>query len=229
MKNLTELFDSHNDKIIYKWTHYLELYERYLSKFRNRSISILEIGVSTGGSLQLWKKYFGKNCNIVGIDIDQNCKYEEPQIKVEIGDQTNKKFLKYIVDTYGPFDIVIDDGSHIQNHIRTSFDFLYDYVKYDGVYVIEDTHTAYINSCNGGLKSPLNIIHYISKFVDDIHFRYIKDLFYIKKIKNIKSISFYDSIIFIEKENEENNNRCAKMIGKNFYKKLTQNDVLKFN
>jgi len=225
MKSLTELFESHNEKIVFKWTHYLDLYERYLSSFRNKSISILEIGVLNGGSLQLWKKYFGKNCNIVGIDINPNFKYEEPQIKVEIGDQTDRKFLKYIVDTYGPFDIIIDDGSHIQNHIKTSFDFLYDYVKDDGVYVIEDTHTAYMKSYNGGLKSPLNIIHHISKFVDDIHFRYIKDFFYVKKIKNIKSISFYDSIIFIEKENEENTNRLVKMIGKDFYKE-TNNDTM---
>jgi SAM-dependent methyltransferase len=223
MKNLIDIFKSHNQKIVCKWNHYLEHYERHFHKYVNKEISILEIGVENGGSLQLWKKYFGNKCSIVGIDIDEKCKYEEEQIKVEIGDQSDLNFLNFIVNTYGPFDIIIDDGSHMQKHIQKTFNYLYDYLKEDGVYVIEDVHCSYFSSFQGGVKTPTNFVNYLLTFIHDINFRYIKEFFYTKKLNNLKSICFYDSLIFIEKEKEID--RYVEVIGKDTYKKLTPEDI----
>lgn len=224
MTTITTLFDQHDQRGINKWRHYLEIYERHFNKFVGKKISILEIGVEGGGSLQLWKKYFGKECNIIGIDIDPKCKYEEEQITVEIGDQTDIKFLQYIVDTYGPFDIIIDDGSHMQKHIHKSFQFLYQHVKENGLYLIEDTHCCYLKHFQGGFKHPLNMVDFFTGFIHDLNFRYIKDFFYSKKLDNLKSLCFYDSLIFIEKEKEEE--RFIEIKGKNVYKRVTVEEVI---
>ena len=59
---------------IHKWTHYFDIYHNHLSRFIGREISIVEIGVQSGGSLRMWRHYFGPNCRIFGIDVDPNCK-----------------------------------------------------------------------------------------------------------------------------------------------------------
>ena len=81
---------------------YVELYESYFKPLREKKLNILEIGVFRGGSLNTWSDYYF-NSNVLGIDIDQNCKvYEKGEkIKVEIGSQFDEKFLKHIVNQYG--------------------------------------------------------------------------------------------------------------------------------
>jgi len=103
-----------NDKrIIDKWTHYFPIYERFLAPWVNKTVNFLEIGVSEGGSLQMWKSYLGPLSTIVGVDIDPSCKQiEENGIKIRIGDQSSESFLTSLVDEFGTFDVVIDDGSH---------------------------------------------------------------------------------------------------------------------
>jgi hypothetical protein len=98
---------------------------------------VLEIGVSHGGSLQIWKEYFGPQAEIMGIDIDPRCKeYEEDQIHILIADQSKLK-----AGDIGPFDIVIDDGSHVPAHQTASLEALWDDTS--GVYLIEDCHQGY--------------------------------------------------------------------------------------
>jgi hypothetical protein len=95
----------------------------------------LEIGVSHGGSLQLWADYFGMASHITGIDIDERClAYAEyPQIQVYHFDQTDPR-----IGEIGSFDIVIDDGSHVRQHQESSFKLLWPRTK--GVYLVEDIH-----------------------------------------------------------------------------------------
>jgi 23S rRNA U2552 (ribose-2'-O)-methylase RlmE/FtsJ len=199
MKSLFNIFKEDISKDSLKWHHYFEVYEKHLSKYRNKDVKILEIGTKDGGSLQMWKNYFGSKCFIVGIDIEPSYKYEEEQIVVEIGSQSDKNFLKEIVDKYGSFDIIIDDGSHIQEDILTSFFFLYPFLNLDGCYCIEDLHTSYMGNFNGGLNVENNVVSRISNYVHDVNSTYIKEP-YEKTLKNVSSISFYDSMIAIEKE-----------------------------
>ena len=92
--DLYTIFNQHTDRSTGKWGHYLEVYERHFEQFRGKELHILEIGVAAGGSLQIWKKYFGDKAYIYGIDTDDYCKnYEEDRIKIFIGDQANKLFL----------------------------------------------------------------------------------------------------------------------------------------
>lgn len=83
---LRELFYAHEGKLIHKWNHYFDIYERYFSKYIGKEVNILEIGISHGGSLQLWKKYFGDKVNVYAIDINSECKkLEEERVKIFIG------------------------------------------------------------------------------------------------------------------------------------------------
>ena len=119
--DLLDLFAENSDFIVHKWHHYIPLYERYFSPFRGRKIRFLEIGVSKGGSLQMWRKYFGEEAIIFGIDIDSECsKFNGLAGQVRIGSQADKNFLETVVSDMGGIDVVLDDGSHQMEHIRKS-------------------------------------------------------------------------------------------------------------
>lgn len=77
MSNLHEYFLNNSENIIHKWIHYFDIYERHLCRFIEKSPVIMEIGVGGGGSLQMWKNYFGKGSKVIGLDIDTNCKKHE--------------------------------------------------------------------------------------------------------------------------------------------------------
>src|SRR5882757_8118386 len=103
------MFRHHVGRRVDKWRHYFQIYDRHFDRFRGKRIRVLEIGVDHGGSLQIWKNYFGADATIVGLDIDPRCaEYAEDQIEVRIGNQADVALLKSL----GQFDIVIDDGSH---------------------------------------------------------------------------------------------------------------------
>src|SRR6478735_7675915 len=94
MNDLEQHFRSNTGRLIHKWDHYFEIYERHFSRFRGTEVVVVEFGVSHGGSLQMWKKYFGPKAKIIGIDINPACKaLEEEQIEVIIGSQEDKSFL----------------------------------------------------------------------------------------------------------------------------------------
>jgi len=138
VKSLQALWDEHDGRLVDKWAHYLPIYERYFSKFRGTACRILEIGVAHGGSLQLWKAYFGPDAWIVGVDIDPRAfNYREEQISIAIGDQGSAAFwAKWAIDC----DIVIDDGSHVQTDQAASLAALWPHLNAGGVYLIEDIH-----------------------------------------------------------------------------------------
>jgi SAM-dependent methyltransferase len=135
--NARQAFQAHDGRLIDKWAHYFPIYERHFAKFVGRDVRVLEIGVGHGGSLQLWKRYFGKRAEILGLDIDERCKaYEEEHIEIYIGDQANPPY-------FGPLDIVIDDGSHRRQDQEASYKALWGQVNPGGIYLIEDCHDGY--------------------------------------------------------------------------------------
>ena len=124
--------------------NYCVKYEKYLPFKRHEEINILEIGVLDGKSLLTWKEYFYR-AYILGIDINSDCKkYEEPRISIEIGSQDDGKFLSRTWQQYGPFDMILDDGSHMNSHVIYSFQHLWDSVKPGGVYIVEDLSLIHI-------------------------------------------------------------------------------------
>ena len=147
MKTVAECFHSHQGRLIDKWCHYLDIYQRHFHQYVGTSVRVLEIGISHGGSLQLWKEYFGPQADIMGLDLDPRCKeYEEGGIHVLIYDQAKLK-----PGDLGPFDIVIDDGSHVIAHQEASFKALWEHTS--GTYVIEDCHTGYPDVASYGFDA----------------------------------------------------------------------------
>src|ERR1700687_3038055 len=98
--NLWAEFLSHQGRGVIKWKQYFPAYQRHLQKFVNQSIILIEIGGFDGGSLQLWKKFLGPFARIVGIDNNDLCKFEEDQISVRIGSQSDTGFLQSILDEF---------------------------------------------------------------------------------------------------------------------------------
>jgi hypothetical protein len=127
---------------IWKWRHYFEVYDRHFSKFRNKPVNILEIGIFSGGSLEMWKSYFGAGCTIYGVDVEESCRaYESQGIRVFIGDQADRNFWRQFKQDAPKMDIVIDDGGHLPLQQLISFEELFAHLTPGGVYVCEDIHT----------------------------------------------------------------------------------------
>jgi methyltransferase family protein len=194
-------FLTNQDCQIHKWTHYFPIYERHFRPFINRTVTLIEIGVWKGGSLQLWKRYLGPFARIIGIDIDPTCKaVEEDQISIRIGNQNEPAFLQKIFDEFGSPDVVIDDGSHMMEHIAASFEFLYPRMDKNGVYLIEDLHTAYWEEYGGGLRRPESFIERCKTFIDALNADHSRGTVPVSAFsKTTLSIHFYDSVVVFER------------------------------
>ena len=93
--------------------NYLSFYESFMAPLRDAPITLLEIGVYQGASLKTWREYFTR-AKIIGVDIQPNCKqFESERIKIELADQSNLEHLAKLAATHGPFDLIIEDGSHM--------------------------------------------------------------------------------------------------------------------
>jgi hypothetical protein len=139
---LRTYFDSHGEGPgIWKWNHYFDIYHRHFSRFRGREVRILEIGIYSGGSLGMWRDYFGPNCQVYGVDIEPACKaYESASVKVFIGDQADRNFWKRFKQEVGSVDVVIDDGGHLPEQQIVTFEELLPHMHPGGVYLCEDLH-----------------------------------------------------------------------------------------
>jgi hypothetical protein len=202
MNDLESYFKQNTDRVIYKWDHYFEIYDRHFSKYRGKDIVLLEIGTFNGGSLQMWKNYFGDRAKIYGIDINPLCKeVEEENITILIGSQSDRNFLKQVKEQIPPIDILIDDGGHTMLQQIVSFEELFSHIKPDGVYLCEDNHTSYWRNYGGGLKRKGTFIEYSKNFIDQIHAYHSKESsFKVNSFtESVHSLHYYDSILVIEK------------------------------
>ena len=177
-------------------------------RFRKKPITLLEIGVGFGGSLQMWKSYFGKKARIIGIDIEPICKsVEEKQIEVYIGSESDKTFLKDLKNKIPLLDILIDDGGHFMDQQITGFEEMFGHIKENGVYLIEDLCTSYWDEFNGGYKKPGTFIEYSKNFIDNLNANHSREghLIVNEFTKSVNSIHYYDNVLVIEKGRKEQN------------------------
>ena len=200
-----------------KWEKYFSVYEKFFSKFKNKKIIFVEIGIFNGGSLQMWKNYFGKDSKIIGIDINPECKkFEEKEndIFVEIGNQSDDEFWKFFFDKHGNVDAILDDGGHTNlDQIKTTVNTV-QHINDGGVLMVEDTHTSYVDEYNSSQK--YSFINFSKKVIDDLNSNIDLELglkinFSLKKY--IYSIDFYESIVCFNinqakaKKNKKVNNK----------------------
>lgn len=146
--DLTELavrFDA--DKWGGHW--YAAHYQRYLESLRDRQVRLLEIGVGGytdprlgGASLRMWKHYFWRG-HVFGLDLYPKQGISEPRLRTLQGDQSDPDSLAALAEEHGPFDVVIDDGSHFSEHVVTAFSVLFERLRPGGRYFIEDLQSSY--------------------------------------------------------------------------------------
>lgn len=203
MSQFQNYFENNKSNAINKWIHYFDIYDFWFKKYKNKPIVILEIGVYQGGSLNMWRDYFGDEAKIFAIDINPLCKqFEAINTKIFIGSQENKEFLKFVKSQVPKFDILIDDGGHTMKQQIVSFEELYDHIKDDGIYLCEDLHTSYWKNYGGGYKNPNSFIEYSKNFIDSINAWHSGDreLKINKLTKSTYGLHYYDSVLVLEKK-----------------------------
>lgn len=193
-------FLQNNLRLIHKCKHYFPIYERHFARYKNTPLVFWEIGVSKGGSLQMWSRYFGPLVTIVGIDINPSCKLlENDNLHIRIGNQTDTTFLESLINEFGVPDIVLDDGSHIQRDIITTFEYMYPKISKSGIYFVEDLQTAYWENYGGGVSKD-TFINRSKDFIDKLNADNSKGVVEADFItRHTNSITFYDAVIVFER------------------------------
>ena len=173
---------------------YFSAYDEIFKKYIGEKIVFVEIGILHGGSLEMWRNYFGSQARIIGIDINPEAKkLENRGFEIYIGSQSSKDFWDNFFKEVGPVDIVLDDGGHqYKQQIITAHETIKN-INDGGVLVTEDTHTSYLQ--NFGYPSKYSFINFAKNKIDKINYRFpiFKDKDNIEK--KIFSISFYESIV----------------------------------
>jgi hypothetical protein len=220
-------FLTHQGRTIHKWTHYFAAYETHFARFVNRPVLFFEIGCGVGGSLQLWKRCLGPFAQIVGLDINEKCtEFQEDQIAVRIGDQTDAKFLGAVVEEFGMPDIILDDGSHRMADVTASFRYLYPRTEPNGVYMVEDLQTAYWEEFGGGAGRQGSFVELCKSLIDELNAYHSREQVPVTDFtKSTMSMHFYDGMVVFErgrhfKTSHQRNGMTFKKFWKNALPKL---------
>jgi SAM-dependent methyltransferase len=157
---LLQFFEAREQGLgIWKNVHYFDIYDRHFSRFRGQEVHVLEIGIYSGGSLQMWQDYFGPKCHVYGVDISPRCKaHERDGVKIFIGNQSDRCFWADFREAVPCLDIVIDDGSHQAADQAASIEELLPHLSRGGVYLVEDL-TASDQQMNAGASYVHGLAH----------------------------------------------------------------------
>ena len=201
---LEQLVAMHRGLAMNKWRHYFEIYDRHCTRFRQRDITLLEIGVGGGGSLQIWRKYLGPKARIFGLDSNPECKrLESAGTQIFIGNQGDPNFLEHLATEIGPIDILIDDGSHAYKDQLATFRALFNHVRKDGLYICEDLCSSYwAEEFEGGLGRPGTYIEFLKQLIDELNAWFWREN--VEAESNafatcVHGMHFYPSLVVIEK------------------------------
>ena len=183
-------------KFSIKWSSYSQVYDKIFSKYKNKKIKFVEIGVANGGSLFMWQKFFGKKAKIIGIDLNPNAKkLEKYGFKIYIGSQSDKKFWDHFYKMEGKVDLILDDGGHKNLQQISTVHYSLPHIIDGGKIVVEDTSLSYVKK-EFNNPSKYSFINFAKNIIDIIHRRsplLNKNLnFYSKKIF---SVEFFESIV----------------------------------
>jgi len=203
---------------------YWDVYKHVFSIFDLSSeFNVLEIGVDKGDGMLQFKELF-PNCSICGLDIREDTP-NSPVGNIWIGSQTDTELLDELNKEEGPFDIIIDDGSHVNEHQILTFEYLFPKLKPGGVYIVEDIHTSYWESHGGGygtdsfveyskkLSDMINYESWMRGYQSPVNYEWVPNQDDIEKYnsygisaeiyKNVNGISFYPNVIILYKSNKE--------------------------
>ena len=137
---LEQYFDDHlTGPGLWKWRHYFPIYERHFSRFVGKEVHVVEIGVHSGGSLRMWKEYFGDKVHLYGIDLRPEIHaYEDANTRVFVGDQSDPALWERFLREVPAVDVIIDDGGHMAHQQIATLEALLPHLRPGGVYLCED-------------------------------------------------------------------------------------------
>lgn len=222
--SLMDIYAEHEGYVSDKWDIYLNAYDRLFKNLETSAVSLLEIGIQNGGSLEIWNTLFPHSKIIVGCDINPDCaqlKYDSEKIKLLIGNINDSNIQRQLDALSNEFDIIIDDGSHTSSDIITSFFLLFPKLNIGGIYIIEDLHCSYWQSFEGGLfnkSSSMNFLKSLTDIINHEHwgvpisksqllaeFNIPADVETETLLSEIHSIEFVNSMCIITKNKPQNN------------------------
>jgi hypothetical protein len=181
---LQEFFDSHTEgRGVWKWMHYFDIYHRHLQKFIGKEVHVLEVGVYSGGSLEMWRQYFGSQCHLYGVDIRDECKtLENDRTRIFIGDQADRGFWSQVRRDVPNLDVLIDDGGHLPEQQIVTLEETLPHLRRGGLYVCEDAtgdgnrFSAFVRALGANLDSCDLVLGHgkelsspVTKLQSDIH------------------------------------------------------------
>lgn len=177
---------------------------------RKKIKKILEIGIGGhsrdyhGGSSLLAFSEFFSNAKVYGADIIEKKFLDIGRIKTIKLDQSNRTELVKTGKKFGPFDLIIDDGSHFANHQRISFKSLFPYLQNNWYYIIEHMYGNYKKALNGepDLSIRKNNISYLATIVHAANsfVLYKKNYQKLNKLIHIEKIFFLPKMIILQKK-----------------------------
>jgi hypothetical protein len=184
-----------------KVDHFLDAHHRHLARFQGQSVTMVEIGVAFGGSIEVWRSYLGENLTIYGVDVDPRCsELAGDRVHIRIGDQADRSFLQSLVQEIPRIDIVIDDGGHTMEQQLATFEVLFPAVAPGGVYICEDAFTSYWTTYGGGLRRAGTFMEVMKDKVDELNAWYGGEAPEPTEFtRTAGSISFYSGMVVIEK------------------------------
>ena len=197
MNNTSELYELFKTSSLrsIKWKKYFPIYEELFKNYKNKEITFVEIGILDGGSLEIWKKYFGKKSRIIGIDNNPECKkFQNENYEVFIGSQSDSNFWEDFYNEVGKVDIILDDGGHTNDQQIISLIKSIENINDGGLHVVEDVHSSYQKHYGNPYK--YSFINFSKKTIDDINstFPNIKKFKY-NMNKFVYSVEFFESIV----------------------------------
>jgi Rhamnosyl O-methyltransferase/CmcI len=195
-----------------KWSarhRYTPHYERHLGYLRDEKFTLFEIGIGgyrrerTGGaSLRMWRDYF-PHAHVVGLDIEDKSFVDDDRITTYRGSQTDAQLLRWIVESWPDVRVVVDDGSHRNDHVLASFEVLFPLLPAGGHYVIEDTQTSYWPRF-GGSTDPAardTSMGLTKRLVDGLNYEEYTDEGYEPSYTelHVRGVHAYHNLVFVDK------------------------------
>ncbi|MCA0255491.1 MAG: class I SAM-dependent methyltransferase [Proteobacteria bacterium] len=158
---------------------YFTCYDKLLTPYIGKSPVVVDVGVLSGGSLFMWRDFFGSGARIIGVELNPTAtKWRDHGFEIFIGDQSSDAFWDDFFQQVGNVDILIDDGGHTNFQQLKTLHKAIPHVRDGGVILIEDTHASYMG--NFGNPSKYSFMNFCANAVHSINDRY----FY-KKPKNL--------------------------------------------
>jgi hypothetical protein len=178
-----------------KHSTYFAIYEDLLQRFRGTEFTFVEVGVLNGGSLFMWRDYFGPKARIIGVDFNPGAKkWEKDGFEIFIGDQGSPAFWQSVFAKIGSVDVLLDDGGHTNTHQIVTTEETFPHIRDGGMVIVEDVHASYLKSF--GNPSRYSFINYAKNLVDVINQRFPELNGKSSTAKGLVfSIGFYESIV----------------------------------